>query len=205
MYSTTVKYVNPLLVVALVLPCWMSAALSHAADDPVLAKTTADMQSQMELAAKNYVRFATVDIINNRPTTRQWPQELIAEQTKLLADLKKWSAHPQSLTALIQHPDAKVRTLVLGAIFVREDPSQLPLIASLKSDKAPTFTNVHASQNSGGFSGDLKDIQKSRPLAKSPMRCCSGISVQQTSREPRLSPSIGNLAKTGKHVRVGFS
>lgn len=127
--------------------------------DASLAKETAEMQRQIETAAKTYSRFATNDILNNRPTDREWPKQLIVEQAKLLADLLKWSKHPQPVRALIDHRDAKVRTLVLGALFVREDPHELALIASRVSDREPTFTHVHASQNAIGFSGDFTEIE----------------------------------------------
>ena len=45
------------------------------------------------------------------------------------------SISPRSGQSLISHADAKVRTLALGALFVHEDPQDLPLIASLVDDK----------------------------------------------------------------------
>jgi hypothetical protein len=49
--------------------------------------------------------------------------------------------------------------LVLGALFVREDPHDLPLIGSLAADETPTFVHVHATMNSFGFTGNLADIE----------------------------------------------
>jgi len=141
--------------VGLVLLCGLRVASIHAADDPSLAK----MQGQMEAAAQDYSHFATGDIIANRPTDREWPEKLIAEQSKLMADLQKWAKQPEFLRALIGHRDARVRTLVLGALFVREDPRDLPLIGSLAADETPTFVHVHATMNSAGFTGNLADIE----------------------------------------------
>jgi hypothetical protein len=152
--------------VGVVLLCGLRVASIHAADDPSLAKETAEMQRQMETAAKTYSRFATHDILSNRPTDGEWPKQLMVEQAKLLADLLKWSKHPQPLRALIGHRDAKVRTLVLGALFVREDPHELALIASRVSDREVTFIHVHASQNAGGFSGDLTEIEKPQTVGQ---------------------------------------
>jgi len=134
--------------------------------DASLAKETAELQRQMETAAKTYSRFATNGILSNRPTDREWPKQLMVEQAKLLADLLKWSKQPQPLRALIGHRDPKVRTLVLGALFVREDPHELPLIASRVSDREVTFTHVHASQNAIGFSGDLTEIEKPQTVGQ---------------------------------------
>ncbi len=138
-----------------VLLCGIRVASIHAADDPSLVK----VQGQMEAAAQCYSHFATSDIIANRPTDRDWPEKLIAEQSKLMADLQKWARQPELLRALIGHRDARVRTLVLGALFVREDPHDLPLIGSLASDEAPTFVHVHATIRSQGFTGNLADIE----------------------------------------------
>lgn len=44
-----------------------------------------------------------------------------------------------TLVALTKHPDAKVRTLALAALFDRENPHLLPHIYELAGDKAPTF------------------------------------------------------------------
>lgn len=43
------------------------------------------------------------------------------------------------LITLLGHPDPRIRTLALGALFIREDPQDLPLIARLKGDHAATF------------------------------------------------------------------
>jgi hypothetical protein len=69
--------------VSVVLLCGTGEASIHADDDPSLAK----MQGQMEAAAQRYSHFATGDIIANRPTDREWPEKLFAEQSKLMADL----------------------------------------------------------------------------------------------------------------------
>ena len=154
--------VTLLRFVGVVLLCGIRVASIHAADDPLLA----EMRGQMEAAAQSYSHFATGDIIANRPTDRDWPETLIAEQSKLLADLQKWAKQPELLRALIGHHDARVRTLVLGALFVREDPHDLPLIGELASDAAPTFVHVHAAMRSQGFTGNLADIEDPQTVGK---------------------------------------
>jgi hypothetical protein len=127
---------------------WLVAGAIHA-DDVAAPVDSAEIKRQMEAAAKEYAYFATGDIIANRQTERRWPAEMIAEQAKLLAQLEKWSRESEALRMLIGDNDAKVRTLALGALFVREDPHDLPLVASLADDKAPTFPHAHFSFNSG--------------------------------------------------------
>lgn len=131
-----------LLTATVALLCAMVGDAVYAEVDPV---STAEMRRKLEAATKEYTYFATDDIIANRHSENRWPAEVIAEQAKLAAELAKWSQQPQALRELIDHQDAKVRTLVLGALFVSEDPQELPLIASLADDKAPTFPHVHFS------------------------------------------------------------
>lgn len=45
----------------------------------------------------------------------------------------------ESLSALLQHADARVRPLALTALYDREDPKLRPLIATLASDDATSF------------------------------------------------------------------
>jgi hypothetical protein len=135
------------------------AADDLAADDLALGKQTAEVQRQMEAATKIYSHFATGHIIANRSSERQWPEKMIAQQVKLLSELRNWSKQPLSLRELVSHPDPKVRTLVLGALYIREDPHELPLIASLSKDKAATFKHAHDCLSSGGFNGDLALIE----------------------------------------------
>lgn len=151
-----------LKLVSVVLLCGIRVVSIRAADDPALAK----MQEQLESAAQSYSHFATSDIIANRPTDRNWPETLIAEQSKLMADLQEWARQPELLRALIGHHDARVRTLVLGALFVREDPHDLPLIGSLASDEATTFVHVHATIRSQGFTGNLADIENPQTVGQ---------------------------------------
>ena len=148
-------------IVAVSLSTSLVVTGTRAADDPKTARVradTAEIQGQLEAATKTYAHFATSDIIANYPTDREWPTTLITEQAMLLADLETWAQMPESLHALVGHRDPKVRTLVLGALFVREDPHDLPLIASLVADQSPTFPHAHHSLNAAGFTGDLTEI-----------------------------------------------
>jgi hypothetical protein len=115
-----------------------------------------NLQERIEAAATRYVCFATEDIISNRPTRQGWSMDLIAEQARLMDDLREWSAHPDTLQTLIAHPDPKVRVLVLAALYVSEDPHQLPVIASLVGDSAMAFKQVPFSLSSSGMRGNVE-------------------------------------------------
>ena len=114
-----------------------------------------NLQERIEAAATRYVYFATEDIISNRPTREGWSTDLIAEQARLMDDLREWSAQTSTLQTLICHPDPKVRALVIGALYVSEDPRQLPVIASVIDDRETSFKHIPFSLNSYGMRGNV--------------------------------------------------
>lgn len=97
---------------------------------------------QIEEGASRYSHFATNEIVRNFFFCPEWPVEAREQQVGLMADLQTWSKHPEVVRSLIQHTDAKVRTLALGALFVGEDFQDLPLIASLEDDQSPSFLSL---------------------------------------------------------------
>ena len=133
---------------------WVSGckpAAIPAADEPPLAEAERHepiTKQQIEEGARTYTHFATQDILFNRMIHIDWPPEAFDQQSRLLADLLTWSKHPEVVRSLVKHPDAKVRTLALGALFVSEDFEDLPLIASLEEDKSPSFLNIKDSGRS---------------------------------------------------------
>ena len=123
-------------------------------------------QARLERMATNYSHFSLETVIKNRPL-RLWgvmagpqsgasglvvrkPNPLVEEQTRLVHELRSVDGDSPALAALLKHPEPKVRTLALGAIFQREDGHDLPLIAGLIDDPALTFTNLHESWSSMG-------------------------------------------------------
>lgn len=88
-------------------------------------------------------------------------------QLELRDRLRKASTNREALADLLRHPDPKVRNLVLGAIFQREDGHDLPLIATLLEDESPTFPDLHDSIGRIGFSGmeELETGQKVSDVA----------------------------------------
>ena len=106
------------------------------------------VQKEIEEGAKTYTHFATNDILCNRHIHIDWPPEAFDQQSRLLADLLAWSQHPEVVRPLVKHPDAKVRTLALGALFVGERFEDLPLIASLEEDSSASLMDINDSGRS---------------------------------------------------------
>ena len=103
-------------------------------------------QAQVEAVAQAMTHFATGAIIANRPLRIVFPPpNLLGEQTHLLTDLRAMGHEPEALRLLLKDSDPRVRTVALGALFVREDPRDLPFIAALMNDTAPTVPDLHES------------------------------------------------------------
>lgn len=117
---------------------------AFAADAPNLDAT----RQKLETIAGRVTHFATQEIIGNRWSERRWPADQLLEQQQLLADLRGLGGDRAALATLLAHPDPKVRTLALGALFVREDPQDLPLIAPLVRESDATLPLLDVSLNS---------------------------------------------------------
>lgn len=128
-------------------------------------KADSATRMRLEQMAQTYSHFSLTVVVHNRPLRLASAMELAsattngihilkpgtnvlaAEQLRLVKELRELSGDQNSLVVLLQHPDPKVRTLALGAIFEREDGRDLPSIATLINDSAPTFPNLHESLN----------------------------------------------------------
>jgi len=92
-------------------------------------------QTRLEQMARTYSHFSLTVVIRNQelrlgPTMEQfnsatnasaiWQFQnnpLTLEQLQLVKELRALSGDRKTLAALLEHPDPKVRTLALGAIF----------------------------------------------------------------------------------------
>jgi hypothetical protein len=124
--------------------CALFCATAFAADAPSLDAT----RQKLETIAGRVTYFATQEIIRNRWIEPRWPANLMLEQQQLLADLRGLGGERAALATLLGHPDPKVCTLALGALFVREDPHDLPLIAALVGRSDATFPLLRMSLDS---------------------------------------------------------
>lgn len=139
-------------------------------------------QTRLEQMARTYSHFSLTVVIRNQelrlgPTMEQFKSAtnasaiwqfqsnpLTLEQLQLVKELRALSGDRKTLAALLEHPDPKVRTLALGAIFQREDGRDLPLIASLINDSALTFPNLHNVIGSGGGPQPLSEFEDSQTV-----------------------------------------
>lgn len=114
---------------------------------PALANVSPDpdaLQVQANAIAAHLTHFATHAIIINRPLwATETPPALLAEQARLLSDLRNLSRSPDELHRLLRDDNPRVRTIALGGLFVREDPHDLPYIASLIGDDGATIPDLY--------------------------------------------------------------
>jgi len=110
----------------------------------VARRVDGTLQIQLEQMAQSCSHFSLTIFVKNQPL-QLWEQNksLELEQFQLVKRLRELSGNRDTLAALLKNPDPKVRTLALGAIFLREDGRDLPLIASLINDPAKTFPDLH--------------------------------------------------------------
>jgi hypothetical protein len=124
-------------------------AIAAAAITPIAAKAASNPDTfhvKVSVIAEHLTHFATHAIIVNRPLMEtEIPPKVFAEQAQLLEDLKSLSHAPDELHHLLSNPDPRVRTIALGALFVREDPHDLPYIAKLIPDHAAAIPDLHNS------------------------------------------------------------
>jgi hypothetical protein len=115
------------------------------------SQATSLLQQRFERLAAETSHFATDDIIRNYFFDGgRWPVGLLEEQQRVLEELRSAGDKRQEIVPLLQHRDPRVRTLALGALFVREDPKDLPLIASLMGDGTETLPHLGMSGQSMG-------------------------------------------------------
>jgi hypothetical protein len=105
-----------------------------------------ETRAQVNAIAGHLTHFATRAIIVNRPLRAiEFPAEVVAEQARLVADLKNLGRNPDELHRLLNDPNPRIRTIAMGALFVREDPHDLPYIAQLIDDHTATVQELHES------------------------------------------------------------
>ena len=162
------------------------------------SQATSNLTQRFERLAVETSHFATGDIVWNRSSERRWPVRLLEEQQKVLKELRSAGEKRQEVVGLLQHGDPKVRTLALGALFVREDPRDLPLIASLLGDGAETLPRLGASDASMGGPLPLSNFESRQTVGDVAQTMISvyltaagqvSLSVGSPFDKPTVSPS----------------
>ncbi len=129
-------------------------------------KNTEAVRAELEALAKSTTHFPLSCVIYNRelglrhiiPDEELKQIESRADRLPLL--LRDLNKDRTTLAALLEHDEPKVRTLALGALFLREDGRDLPLIATLIDDHAPTFPELY----DPSFNGPRTLADHVRPL-----------------------------------------
>lgn len=142
-------------------------AQSQSVDTTTLAAT-------FEAIAKTNRHFSHIVIIKSSAMEmrssysgeldRQRYRSWAIDQLVLLQHLKAASKQRDALLPLLEHDDPKVRTLALGALFQREDAQDLPLIASLLDDDAPTFLDLTDETGSHGAFNISSDQERAQTV-----------------------------------------
>jgi hypothetical protein len=137
---------------------------------PAIGEVPSDpytVRSQVDKIAGALTHFATRSIIVNRPLREgEIPSLLLAEQTEMLRDLEDLTGHPEELHRLLDDPSPRVRTIALGALFVREDPRDLPWIAGRIGDHAPTAPDLHDSMSAAGGLRPLNELESPQTVGE---------------------------------------
>jgi hypothetical protein len=121
------------------MPLFLSLALLASVEAGQAQSRTAERLKQLAIETTH---FATGDIISNAWHESRWPSGLLEEQQHVLAELRAVNGEREALQVSLANPDPQIRTLALGALFIREDPHDLPLIARLLNDEAATFPRL---------------------------------------------------------------
>lgn len=170
------------------------------------------LQVQFEQMAKTYSHFSLTVVIGNRPLRLWAPMEeakpgtnppaiwkprsnpLALEQLQLVKQLGALSGDRKTLAALLGHPDPKVRTLALGAIFEREDGRDLPLIATFINDPAPTFPNLHESMNGRGGARPMPEVENSQSVGDVAQAMLTFWGVPRTGTRTPVGTWVGRIS-----------
>ena len=141
------------------------------AASPVSGQGDDRTRRELERMAAAYTHISHTTIVMNRELRLGWfgsggeAERLVADQLRLLAELRALSGDRAGLVALLKHSDPKVRTLAMSALYQREDGRDLALIAPLMVDTAATFPDLHQTMNSGG-SGKRTDFETTQSVAQ---------------------------------------
>ena len=136
---------------------WIPTAAATPSDPPATTDL-AFVRERLAKSAPQLTFFETAFLVSNRPPlsttrtpkgikralpalrdlyTKVWPESLAQAHAHMLDELRSVGSSGEALAALLKDSDPQIRTLALGALFLREDAHDLPLIATLFTDNTP--------------------------------------------------------------------
>ena len=116
---------------------------------------------------------------------------LVLEQTKLVTELTALSRDRERLVVLLTHPDPKVRALVLGALFLRQDGRDLPLIAYLLHDAAATLPDLHPTMYSAPIDNPLPHMESPQTVGELARRMLQRYHMIPSDTEIKVEKNTG--------------
>jgi len=124
-----------------------------------------NVTQRLQQLASQTTHFATGDIVYNRWSDSRWPIDLLKQQQRVLEELRVLSRDRAAVVALLGNTDPRLRTFALGALFIREDPQDLPVIAGFLQDDAGTFTRLGMAPTSAGGPLPLAQFQSPQKVS----------------------------------------
>lgn len=137
MISRRFRVLGLIVIALLVNGCYSPSSNSA---EPTNSNTPVDdARSELERLAGELKFFPTGDFLYNRMTRDGRRKQSLPCYALLSRDLMDRNFDTSSLVKLLNHQDAKVRTLAMAALFDKEDPHVLPHLVKLADDKSSTF------------------------------------------------------------------
>ena len=190
-------------------PLFLSLALiATPAESGQAQSKAAERLTQLAIVTTH---FATGEIISNAWHEGRWPSGLLEQQQHVLAELRAVCRDREALQASLANSDPRIRTLALGALFIREDPHELPLIAGLAYDNAATFPLLGISLNSMGGPLPLSAFESpqtvgdvAQAMIRFYLNAADRLSYQGPSfaKQPTLPSSVFEEYWSERHNRV---
>lgn len=106
-------------------------------------------RARLERIAASLPFFVPLDLVYRRKSGRGFRDVSIDRAFADMTEATDPVLPTDDLKSLLKHPDPKIRTLALAALFNKDDPKLLPLFVPLASDTATTFPTIQIFHQGG--------------------------------------------------------